>query len=448
MSDEAELSDREREILRLVATGASNKEIALALVISPNTVKVHLRNIFAKVGVASRTEATLYAIRTGLLPPPALETAPAEPLAVSERPAAPEAGADAAPRESAPGVPPTTLPGPALPRRTLVFLGLAVVLLLLGGAGSFAWNQLRPRPTSLPPLPTATPLPRWTRLAPLPEAGRDPAGAVYDNSLYVIGGETGAGVTGKTWHYDASSKRWQAAAAKPIPVSQASAALLGELIYVPGGKLADGSPTSLMEVYDPRSDRWETRAPLPVAVEGYALAAVEGRLYLFGGWDGSKALDSVYRYDPAADAWSARRPLPAPRAYAGAAATGGRVLVAGGTDGRSAQASAWMYYPTRDVEGENPWESLAPLPQPRYAFGIASLADQVYLAGGEGAANLPPLEYLSPENNWQPFEPPLAAAGSHGLLLSLDTHLHALGGTSPEHQAYQAIYNVLFPVVQ
>src|SRR5512142_607030 len=75
MPNETELSEREREILRLVATGASNKEIAQKLVISANTVKVHLRNIFAKIGVASRTEATLYAIRAGLVQ---IEGAPRE----------------------------------------------------------------------------------------------------------------------------------------------------------------------------------------------------------------------------------------------------------------------------------------------------------------------------------------------------------------------------------
>ncbi|MGB9593031.1 MAG: response regulator transcription factor, partial [Anaerolineae bacterium] len=59
------LTDREMEVLRLVATGASNKEIARRLCISVRTVQVHLSNIYGKLGVRSRTEAALYAIRRG-----------------------------------------------------------------------------------------------------------------------------------------------------------------------------------------------------------------------------------------------------------------------------------------------------------------------------------------------------------------------------------------------
>lgn len=64
------LSEREREILQLVSQGKSNKQIALDLIISVNTVKVHVSNIYQKIGVASRTEATLYAIENRIIPNP------------------------------------------------------------------------------------------------------------------------------------------------------------------------------------------------------------------------------------------------------------------------------------------------------------------------------------------------------------------------------------------
>jgi NarL family two-component system response regulator LiaR len=57
------LTEREMEVLRAVSQGKSNKEIGEALNITTNTVQVHLRNIFGKLGVGDRTEAVAYAIR-------------------------------------------------------------------------------------------------------------------------------------------------------------------------------------------------------------------------------------------------------------------------------------------------------------------------------------------------------------------------------------------------
>jgi len=63
-----DLSQREVEVLRLLAAGKSNREIADALCISLNTVATHVRNILTKTGTANRTEAAAYALRRGLQP--------------------------------------------------------------------------------------------------------------------------------------------------------------------------------------------------------------------------------------------------------------------------------------------------------------------------------------------------------------------------------------------
>ena len=60
------LTPRELEVIRLVATGRSNQQIAQDLVISFNTVTNHVKNILGKTGCANRTEAAAYAIRHGL----------------------------------------------------------------------------------------------------------------------------------------------------------------------------------------------------------------------------------------------------------------------------------------------------------------------------------------------------------------------------------------------
>ena len=63
----AELTFREAEVLRLVASGKSNKETGTSLFISETTVKSHLKSIFAKLNVLSRTEALAAASRRGLI---------------------------------------------------------------------------------------------------------------------------------------------------------------------------------------------------------------------------------------------------------------------------------------------------------------------------------------------------------------------------------------------
>jgi DNA-binding NarL/FixJ family response regulator len=62
------LTEREVDVLRLIAQGKANKEIAISLTIGEKTVKTHVSNILMKLGVQSRTQAALYAAQIGMVP--------------------------------------------------------------------------------------------------------------------------------------------------------------------------------------------------------------------------------------------------------------------------------------------------------------------------------------------------------------------------------------------
>jgi DNA-binding NarL/FixJ family response regulator len=61
------LTERETEVLQLLAQGQSNKQIAHSLHTTEKTIKTHVSRVLSKLGVQSRTQATLYAIRAGMV---------------------------------------------------------------------------------------------------------------------------------------------------------------------------------------------------------------------------------------------------------------------------------------------------------------------------------------------------------------------------------------------
>ena len=65
----AEITPRQRDILRLLCAGKTNREIATALTLSVATVERHLANLYGRIGARGRVDATLYAVRIGLVSP-------------------------------------------------------------------------------------------------------------------------------------------------------------------------------------------------------------------------------------------------------------------------------------------------------------------------------------------------------------------------------------------
>ncbi len=468
MASDVELSDREKEILKLVATGVSNKEIAYHLGISPNTVKVHLRNVFTKIGAASRTEAALTAVRMGLVD----QIAPAAESEV-------EPGVETGPNLLVTGVQITEEPANSLQiampipnsgaRRRMVWwllaLGLVVLAVLAAALGK--WGPFAPAPTPSPsPTPTLSPTAavnvttsasRWSEVSALPEGRSGMAAVVFEGAIYLTGGKTSQGVTGSSLRYRPSQGGWESLADKPTPVTDVQAVVLGERIFVPGGLAATGKPVSVLEAYSPRLNRWDTLAPMPAALSGYALAAFEGRIYLFGGWDGAAYSAAVYSYDPASDTWQPRAALPQARAFAAAAVVESKIYVIGGYDGQQALHDLLVYLPDRDNSSDQPWEQRAPLPEGRYGMSATALANMIYMVGGlddaKQAGGLAPLVYQPLNDRWTSFDLPPEPLGDRPALLGLETRLHVLGGETSSgllanHLTYQAIYTIAIPSIQ
>ena len=442
MEESAPLSDRELEVMKLVATGATNHEIARFLAISHNTVKVHLRNIYEKLGVNSRTEATMEAVRRGLVIVAGSGNAATAPSAVSL------AG--------------TLLPAGRPPiarwqRFYMIFAALMVVLLAMA-PGWWRARSSGPQPTPFSDTGRGVPAPlsraevaRWSSRAALPEARSRLAVVADPQVIYAIGGETAAGVSDSLTIFDPSSNLWTIGTSKPTAVANISAVLLRRGVLVPGGTTRDGTVTNVVETYDPLAASWMLAAPMPQPVAAYGLAVVNEKAYLFGGWDGQEYRADVWIYDPAIDSWIAGSPIPSARALISACALDGLIYVVGGYDGERELDEVLVYDPFLEGSETGPWSTRAPLGAPRAGTAMTALGPRLYvLGGGLGGALAYNEQYETQTGAWSRIATPFVGewrnlgAAAHGQ------YVYAIGGWSGSYltstEEYVALVRQLLPL--
>ncbi len=460
MTNDTPISEREREILRLVATGATNQQIADQLTISVNTVKVHLRNIFGKIGVVSRTEATVYAMRNGLVSglvvtpdplPPEPVSLPSEVL-IEEEPPLPLAEAPAVvllvdlPRLTPDLTPDLPAPSPHKLVRPLLWLGAGLTVLLVTTLLWFwrAGGVAAPLDISAV-VATATiesnPSGRWITHTPLPRPRDGFAIAAYDpeGRLFVIGGRASGHAVTQLDRYDPQIDRWVALADKPTAISDARAISLRGRIYVPGGA-TDAGPTTAFEAYDPREQSWEHLPPLPAARSRYALAVWEGRIFLMGGWDGRAPVAEVFIYDPEQKRWTTGSPLPSARMDAGAAVVAGQIYVVGGEDGGTPLSESLRLDPSGDASAR--WERIAPMPQPIIRPAAIAVINSLLVFDAAGRVGW---QYDSAADAWSRYVIPADAPVAADATL-LNTSIYFVSNATAPIPGTIGEYRVIFTI--
>jgi N-acetylneuraminic acid mutarotase len=217
----------------------------------------------------------------------------------------------------------------------------------------------------------------------------------------------------------------------------ALAAIMASLVFATGA-LAQ-MPTS----------PWKKGAPFPEPDEELYGVALNGKMYVIGGWNDGNARGVNYEYNPATDKWTKKQPMPRPAHHAALVAAKGKIYVMGGFVPPKDSAipvggawepidNTWEYDPAADS-----WKSLAPLPGKRGAALAAEVGGKIYVIGGATTADGskdPFFTFFGPSkvlatndmydpatNKWQ-SRTPMSVARNHAFGAAVNGKIYVIGG--------------------
>jgi hypothetical protein len=229
--------------------------------------------------------------------------------------------------------------------------------------------------------------------------------------VLAIGGADAGGVLSQTIRYNPRSLKWEEMASKPTAVRDIGAVAVQGKVVVPGGCGEDGGATDGTEIFDLATGTWSAGPPLPHPVCGYALAELDGRIYLFGGRSAMAAPAErwVWSWQLNEPAWTDEpEDMPLPRSDAAAVTVPAQneIHLLGGRDSSGLQTNHWLFRPFSAL-GQWVTEGGAALPQGRAGLGAAfsdAKGPTLYVTSGGWDNDVTPwaLRLVLPAPAWTP----------------------------------------------
>jgi N-acetylneuraminic acid mutarotase len=254
----------------------------------------------------------------------------------------------------------------------------------------------------------------WASIASYPFPVTDNTADEWDGLIYSVGGFDGHNNLNTGYVYHPNSNTWSPIAPMSARRGKPAAAFIDGRLYVFGGWDNAGNSVSTLEIYDPGSDSWTTGASAPVALGASTGVALGGQFYVIGGQynynlpctgpDSSCGTDvflaGVYRYDPKVNSWTAVAPYPVPVSWNACGAIQGLIYCAGGLNTSVELNSTYMYDPS-----SNAWTQLINMPQTQWAMGYTVANGQLFVSGGitGGSETNAGFSYDPVANQWTPI---------------------------------------------
>ncbi|KAH8330994.1 hypothetical protein KR067_009993 [Drosophila pandora] len=195
-------------------------------------------------------------------------------------------------------------------------------------------------------------------------------------------------------------------------------------IYAVGGLASTGESVSTVEIYDPLTKKWKMGEQMSMMRSRVGVAVLEGKLYAFGGFNGTERLSTVEVYDPRKNKWSQGCAMLCKRSAVGVAALDDCIYVCGGYDGVTSLNTVEVYYPKT-----NTWKTVAQMMKYRSAGGVTQLNGYVYALGGhDGLSIFDSVErYDANEDSWVKMAPMLNRRCRLGVA-TLNGKIYVCGG--------------------
>lgn len=248
----------------------------------------------------------------------------------------------------------------------------------------------------------------------------------------------------------ASAQKWVTAAPIPQGAEEVYGIASGGKMYVFGGLAPGWKPIGLVMEYDPATDRWTRKRDMPAYQHHVALAELNGRIYMFGGYrlpDAGRAtwvaINNAWEYEPKADTWRELAAAPTVRGSANAVVVNGKIHVIGGAALPAGIKDDWIH-PARNIAignhevfdpATNSWSKRADMPTPRNHAAAGVVGNRIYVIGGRAgsvfipnALNLDIVEEYNPATDQWALRDPMPTPRSAAAWGVHDGRVYVAGG--------------------